>query len=162
MKQSYSQPRIQKLPIEEWRRLGTEGTPLPVTIRLDGDSMRPLIRRGKDRVTILPLARELKIGDIVLFRGGADRYVVHRVHKLRSGCVCTLGDNCWNTDGWMPLENVWGLVIRMERNGKAYSLDCRLSRAFGRIWMALHPLRMFYRRCRRLAGRCYRFIFPRK
>lgn len=161
MKLGYSQPRVQKLPIMEWRRLGMEGTILPVTICLEGDSMRPLIRRGKDRVTILPLTRELKIGDIVLFQGGADRYVVHRVYRLRPGGVCTLGDNCWNTDGWMPLENVWGLVIRMERSGRTYTLDNSLSRAFGRVWMALYPLRMLYRRCRSLAGRCYRKVFPR-
>ncbi|MBQ6805352.1 MAG: hypothetical protein IJP04_11910, partial [Clostridia bacterium] len=54
--------RIHSLGIEQWHALGLEGDMLPVTICLEGDSMRPLIRRGKDPVTILPLSRPLKIG----------------------------------------------------------------------------------------------------
>lgn len=154
---SYQTPetrRVQSLDIEQWHALGLEGNMIPVTICLEGDSMRPLIRRGKDHVTIYPLMRPLRIGDVVLFRGGPKRYVVHRVWKLREGRVCTLGDNCWKPDGWMPLENVWGLVVRAERNGRVIRLDTRLARILGRIWMFLHPVRIFYRRCRSLAVRC--------
>lgn len=134
---------------------------IPVTICLEGDSMRPLIRRGRDHVTIIPLVRPLKVGDVVLFQGGSQRFVVHRVYKLREDAVCTLGDNCWTPDGWMPLSQVWGLVIRMERNGRTWSLDCTASRAFGKIWMFLHPLRLLYKRLRHFAGKCYRKIFPK-
>ena len=42
-----------------------------VMIRLDGDSMRPLIRRNRDAVTILSLPRPLKRRDVVLFRSNA-------------------------------------------------------------------------------------------
>ena len=145
--------RIHSLGIEQWHALGLEGNMLPVTICLEGDSMRPLIRRGKDPVTILPLSRPLKISDVVLFQGGPGRYVVHRVRKIRENRVQTLGDNCWNPDRWMPLENVWGLVIRMERNGHVIRLDSSLARFLGRVWMAFHPIRLLYRRCRSLAAR---------
>lgn len=151
--------RVRSLPIEQWHALGLEGSMLPVTIYLEGDSMRPLIRRGRDRVTILPLSRPLIIGDIVLFKGGPERYVVHRVQKIRGNAVRTLGDNCFGPDPWMPLENVWGLVIKMERGGRTFRLDSPASRLLGRIWMLLHPVRRAYRRLRSLAGRCYRKIF---
>ena len=147
------QKRIQSLGIEQWHALGMEGNMLPVTICLEGDSMRPLIRRGKDPVTIIPLHRPLKIGDVVLFKGGPGRFVVHRVRKIKGDWVQTLGDNCWNPDPWMPLENVWGLVLRAERNGHAIPLDGAFPRFLGRIWMALHPVRLLYRRCRSLAAR---------
>lgn len=124
--------------------------------------MRPLIRRGTDPVTIVPLQRPLRVGDIVLFCGGPSRYVVHRVYRLRGDAVCTLGDNCFNTDGWMPLSQVWGLVVKMKRSGRSVSLDNSVSRAFGRVWMFLHPVRMLYKRCRSFAGKCYRKVFPKK
>lgn len=144
------------LDIRLWHELGLTGNPIPVTIPLEGDSMCPLIRRGRDRVTIVPLNRPLKIGDIVLFHSGGERYVVHRVWKMKDAMVQTLGDNCWNPDAWMPLESVWGLVVRMERDGRKYVLDARWSRVFGRIWMGIYPMRMCYRRLRQLGGRILR------
>ena len=135
---------------------------MPVTIRLQGESMRPLIRKGRDRVTIVPVKRSLKVGDIVLFRSGDGRYVVHRVCALRTDMVCTLGDNCSFNDGWIPREDVWGLVVKMERNGRTCVLDSKWSRAFGRLWMATLPLRRIYRRVRWLAAKVYHLIFGQK
>ena len=146
------------LDIEQWHRLGLEGNVLPVTICLEGDSMRPLIRRGRDRVTIVPLLREMLVGDVVLFKGGEKRFVVHRVCALKENMVCTIGDNCCCSDGWMPKENVWGLVVRFERNGRIYALDSDRARLWGKVWMKIHPLRMLYRRCRSMAARVVRKI----
>ena len=71
--------RTRSLPIETWNALGLEGNMLPVKITLDGDSMRPLIRRGKDPVTIIPVNRPLKKGDIVKWnKDGAERLCVIR------------------------------------------------------------------------------------
>ena len=154
-------PRRRTLPIDQWHQMGQAGEMIPVTITLAGDSMRPLIRRDRDKVTIIPLNRELQIGDIVLFQGGPERYVVHRVYRIRDEFVQTLGDNCYNPDPWMKKAQVWGLVVRMERNGKIYPLDTEASRRWGRFWMAIHPVRMIYRRARSLAARIYRKIFPK-
>ena len=151
--------RTRSLPIGEWHRLGQAGDMIPVTITLAGDSMRPLIRRDRDKVTIVPMNREPMIGDIVLFQGGPERYVVHRVYRLKGEFVQTLGDNCFNPDPWMKKEQVWGLVIRMERDGKVCPLDTEASRRWGRFWMAIHPARVLYKRARSLAGKIYRKIF---
>lgn len=117
--------------------------------------MRPLVRRGRDHVTITPLTRALKKGDVVLFARRDGRYVVHRVRRLRVGAVETLGDACRNPDGWMPADCIWGLVTRVERGGRAINLDTPFSRSLGRVWMALLPLRRLYYSARRFAGRCY-------
>lgn len=152
-KKNYDPPRVQSLSIREWHDMGKSGISLPVTICLEGDSMRPLIRRGKDPVTIIPLNRPLKIGDVVLFQGGPNRFVVHRVLRVRAGMVQTLGDNCYKPDAWMPLENVWGLVIRYSKNGRTYRLDTAFARLKGRVWMLLHPVRIPLRRCLNLSKR---------
>ena len=145
------------IPMETWCNLAREGAAPPVTICLEGDSMRPLIRRGRDPVTIIPVNRPLKRGDVVLFQLGS-RYIVHRVWKLAAGRVRTFGDNCWNPDPWIPEKQVLGLVVKYSRNGKVHRLDTRQSRAWGRCWMALHPLRLMYLRCRSLAARIVKRI----
>lgn len=153
--------KTRSIPMEQWCALAREGAAPPVTICLEGDSMRPLIRRGKDPVTIVPLRRELMKGDVVLFRLG-ERYVVHRVWQLKDGLVRTFGDNCWNPEPWFPEEQVLGQVVRYVRGGRTHRLDTPAARAWGRLWMAIHPIRLCYKRLRSLAGRCYRKVFPKR
>ena len=145
------------IPMETWCELAKEGSAPPVTICLEGDSMRPLIRRGKDPVTIIPLARPLEKGDVVLFRLG-ERYIVHRVWKLEDGRVRTFGDNCWNPDPWIPENQVLGLVVKYARDGRGHRLDTPQARAWGRAWMVLRPAWKLYRRARSLVGRALRYI----
>ena len=149
------------IPLETWWALAAEGSAPPVTICLEGDSMRPLIRRGKDPVTIVPLSRPLEVGDVVLFHLG-ERYIVHRLWRMQNGMVRTFGDNCWNPDPWIPQSQVLGLVVKYSRNGKVHRLDTQRAKAWGRLWMAIHPVRLCWKRLRSLAGRCYRKVFPRR
>lgn len=160
---AYNQPVVRRsLGIEQWHALGQQGDRIPVTITLEGDSMRPLIRRGRDRVTIVPLDREIRKGDVVLFRGGPKRYVVHRIWKIEGGRVQTLGDNCLYPDPWMPREDVWGFVVKVERDGRSFRLDGRWARAFGLFWMGIYPVRRVYRQCRGLAAKVYRKVLPKE
>ena len=153
--------QTRSISMEAWCAMARENAAPPVTIPLEGNSMRPLIRRGKDPVTIVPLQREILVGDVVLFTLGR-RYVVHRVHRIKDGMVQTFGDNCLYPDPWIQENQVLGQVVRYVRNGKAHRLDTPAARAWGKLWMAIHPIRMCYKRLRALAGRCYRKIFPKK
>ena len=145
--------QIRTIPMEQWCALARENVAPPVTICLEGESMRPLIRKGRDPVTIVPVRGELKKGDVVLFTLGDGRYVVHRVWRLREGLVRTLGDNCVNPEPWFPRAQVLGQVVRFSRNGHAFRLDTPAARAFGRVWMAFFPIRRGYKRARTMAGR---------
>nr|MBR4281481.1 S24/S26 family peptidase [Clostridia bacterium] len=149
------------IPMATWCRMAQEGAAPPVTICLEGDSMRPLIRRGRDPVTIIPLTRELQRGDVVLFRLG-ERYIVHRVWKLAEGRVRTFGDNCFAPEPWIPMDQVLGLVVKYSREGRVHRLDTPAARAWGRAWLAVHPIRNVFKRLRAFAGRCYRKVFPRR
>lgn len=144
------------LTIPQWRELAQNGTFLPMRIPLDGDSMRPLIRRGRDRVTFVPLDRPLKRGDVALFEAPPGRYVAHRVYRLEDNRVQTLGDHCRNPDPWMPASAVLGLAVLLERNGRRIRLDHPAARLLGRVWMAGLPIRRGWWQCRALAGRCLR------
>ena len=154
--------QIRTIPMEQWCALARENVAPPVTICLEGESMRPLIRKGRDPVTIVPVRGEMKKGDVVLFTLGDGRYVVHRVWRLREGLARTLGDNCVNPEPWFPRAQVLGQVVRFSRNGHAFRLDTPAARAFGRVWMALFPIRRGYLAAIPMAGRMYRRLFPRK
>lgn len=145
-----------RISIAQWWELAQNGTVFPMRIPLDGDSMRPLIRRGMDMVTFVPLDRQLKRGDVALFEAPPGRYVAHRVYRLGENRVQTLGDHCWNPDPWMPVSAVLGLAIQVERGKRKILLDSPFMRAFGRIWMALLPLRRAYWKARALAGKALR------
>lgn len=147
---------VRSIGMEQWCALSKTGAAPAVTTTLYGDSMRPLIRREKDEVTIQPLCRELKRGDIVLFRSGYGQYVVHRVWKLQEQQVQTLGDNCWKPDLWMPYDQVLGLAVCMKRNGRVIRLDHAAARGAGRAWMALRPLRNRFRSGKSRVGRVLR------
>ena len=144
------------LTVAQWHQLTQEGAWIPVRIQLHGSSMQPLIRRMRDYVTIEPLNRPLKIGDVVLFHDGAGRYVVHRVWKLEPNRVITLGDNCKNADRPLSYGQILGLVTKLERGCIRMNLDSVISRLFGRLWMELFPVRCLYYKMRSYAGGVYR------
>ena len=133
--------RTAAITIEEWCRLAAEGTKVPVEIKLAGASMEPLIRMNRDTVEIIPLCREPKEGDIVLFERQDGAYVVHRVYRVDAERIVTLGDHCENPDPPVPKEKVLGLVSRIRRGKKVIEADSERQRRHGRIGMKLLPLR---------------------
>ena len=154
------QKRKVELSIEQWLELTKEGVILPVHITLSGESMRPLIRKGKERVTILPVNKPLTIGDIVLFHDKiSDRYVVHRVFRIDGDRVQTLGDFCVHPDRWMDRSWVYGIVTEIHYRNRCFSTDSKFSRAFGHVWMAVRPIRPIYigihRVIRLIRRRCF-------
>lgn len=144
---------IRRISVEHWHRLALAGEEIPVKICLDGDSMRPLIRRGADKVTVVPLRRPVRPGDIVLFADPDGRYVVHRVWKCGKNKVVTLGDHCNKPDAPLDADRIWGIVTKLERGNRVLTLDTAPARFLGRIWMTLLPVRMGYYKIRNRRGR---------
>ena len=102
------------------------GAPFRFTAR--GYSMHPFVRDA-DVITVSPLGgRAPRVGDVVAFRSGEDRLVVHRVVAAgdsrpgpASGYLIR-GDNCPEADGCVPPEAVLGVVTRVERAGRPVRL----------------------------------------
>ena len=132
------------LTIEEWHALTAKGVQIPMRIPLTGNSMFPLVRYGRDHVNVAPLNGSPAVGDIVLFTDPPrNRYVMHRVWQIKDGMALTWGDNCVAPDGWMPVENLWGKAVSIERGKRIIQTDP----AKGMKWAA------FWHR----AGKAYRF-----
>lgn len=84
--------------------------------RADGFSMYPSIRNG-DIITLSPLGRILPFrGEVVACRHPRiDRLIVHRVIRISGNVLVTRGDNCLISDGEIKLENLLGVVVKVER-----------------------------------------------
>ena len=115
-----------------------------------GVSMRPLIREGRDVLTLLPPPAALKKNDLALFAYG-DRYLIHRVvGTTAAGTYNFCGDNAHLPERGVAHTDVIAVVSEIKRNGKpvktagaayaAYLAFIRLRRRFSR---AAH--RLFHR-----------------
>lgn len=116
---------------------------MPIRIQLNGKSMEPLIRMNRDYVTIVPLRREPRKSDIVMFLDVKNRYCAHRVKRVEKDRVLTVGDFCYSHDPWTDRNRVYGLIVSLERDGKKYNLDSPAFRFYGKVRMALLPVRRF-------------------
>lgn len=107
-----------------------------------GFSMTPAIRDG-DVITVSPLAGVMPSrGDVVAFRHpDRPQMLVHRVLHSRERKYYIKGDNAPEGDGWVPAENILGLISRVERRGKARFWPNRATPAFGaELYLVFYPL----------------------
>jgi signal peptidase I len=103
---------------------------LPFRFCARGWSMAPFIRDG-DVITVAPLQHAVpKVGEVVAFtRPGEEKMVVHRIVAQRSEVLFIQGDNGQGyPEDAIPLNNLIGRVVRIERNGN-------------NIWIGLGPER---------------------
>jgi len=94
-----------------------------------GFSMFPFIRDG-DIITISPLnGSSPRIGDVVAFvNSNKQRLVVHRIIKRINSSFIITGDNIPQADGLIPLSDIFGRVVRIERNSRRVILGIGLER----------------------------------
>lgn len=118
------------------------GVPLCTPVR--GFSMKPFIRDG-DVLTIAPLAGRLpEVGEVVAFiQPESGRLAIHRVVSRTPEGWMLRGDNCPESDGLVPQENLLGRVTAVERSGREIRIGLGVERGLigalnrGRAWMLL-------------------------
>ena len=115
-----------------------------IRFRARGFSMRPFIHDG-DLLEVQTLEhRPVERGDILLFECN-QRMVVHRVVESPSqdgeGRLLTQGDARLVPDGAVPLGDVFGRVVWVEKFGRRAFTDALWWRAASRVWLGLAPLR---------------------
>ncbi len=112
-----------------------------VRLTVTGGSMRPFLQGG-GAVELEPLKSLPTRGDIVLVRCGAgsDRYVLHRVVRVRDDKFFIRGDAQPHCEGPFTREDILGVATTYEFNGRVRRLDSKLWRLIGLAWHRCHPL----------------------
>ena len=123
-----------------------------------GRSMWPLIRHGHDSVRLGSLHRLPCRGDLLLLKSTEphNRYILHRVYRVSANAVITLGDSRVQPDPPVPLNCVIGRVEAVIRNGREYSCDGPLLRAYAWFWALALPARRPLLRLLLAAGKALR------
>jgi len=104
--------------------------------------MTPAIRDG-DIITVSPLKDFLpRRGDVLAFRHPEQpRMLVHRVLHVEARKFFFKGDNCPEADGWIPAENILGLITKVERQGKVRFWPNRLRPSYwSNSYLVFYPL----------------------
>ena len=88
-----------------------------------GTSMMPMLRQGKDKVVISPLDRPLKLHDVPLYKSGDNKYVLHRIIKVKPDGYVIRGDNLYNNECNVTDSDIIGVLKAFYRGDKL--VDCR-------------------------------------
>ena len=112
-----------------------------------GISMLPMLRQGKDTVELAPLPEKLKKYDLPVYQYPSGKYVMHRVVEVKEDHYICLGDNL--TD----LERVYhdqmiGVVSAFKRGNRRIRVDAPGYWIYCRVWVAIFPIRKFYKRAK--------------
>lgn len=109
-----------------------------VRFRMKGNSMRPLLRGGRDEVVLCPCrAEELKEGDVVLFRYRG-RHILHRIIGRSRGRFILQGDGVCAFHEECGAEDMVGIVKRVHyASGRSVPVSSVRWRLESRLWRAL-------------------------
>ena len=134
---------LDELSLDLWEQMSAEGIDVPIEMPSHGISMYPLLHAKGDSIRILPVRRDLVLGDIVVFHRDDGKQVAHRVCKVLGNQIQTLGDNCKGCDKPVDQAVIFGLVTHVRRKGKIICVDTPGWRRYGRFMTITNPFRMF-------------------
>lgn len=105
-----------------------------------GDSMKPLIRQGRDvlEITKRPAGR-LKKYDVPLYKAG-NRYILHRILKVRAHDYIIAGDHNYRKE-IVTDEQIIGILTGLTRDGNRRRLSGWKYRLYLFFWCDLFPVR---------------------
>lgn len=135
--------------IREWLAAGKKVK----NLSFRGISMLPLLRQGKDTVEISPLSNEIKKYDLPMYLRENGKMVLHRVVKLEEDHYLCIGDNteCFEK---VYQDQIIGIVTAINRGKRRIECNSFSYRLYCRLWRPTRPLRILYKRVKRLLRRC--------
>ncbi|MBQ0021786.1 MAG: S24/S26 family peptidase [Prevotellaceae bacterium] len=123
-----------------------------VTIIARGNSMRPFIEDGRDKL-VFGKADAIKVGDVILAEVTQGHFVCHRIERIDGEQITMRGDgNVFGTESFTVAE-VRAKLIAIKRLGKVYYTDkSKTWKVYSFIWPKL-----FW--CRRVLLALYRLLW---
>ena len=113
-----------------------------VTLRAKGNSMLPFIVGERDTV-VLQKAEAFAVGSIVLACLPDNRYVLHRVYKMKGNCIVLMGDGNLYATECCRREDVAGVMVKRVRDGRVIDITSSSERFKAALWRRLLPVRRY-------------------
>ena len=106
-----------------------------------GTSMMPLLRQGKDIMEIRKKGAErCRKYDAVLYKKG-EKYILHRILKVRDQDYIIVGDNCFRKEYGITDDQILGVLIGVDRNGRHISVTDKKYLLYVHLWCDFYPVR---------------------
>lgn len=117
-----------------------------VSLLISGSSMSPFLIHHRDTIYFKKPDRELKVGDMVFYRRGNGKYIMHRICRIRPEGFYMIGDAQWEIEGPLQREQIFGLITAVERKGKLIQPGDFWWEFFAKVWLRIIPLRRLIQR----------------
>lgn len=112
-----------------------------VPLVISGGSMAPFLVHGRDTVYLEKPGTPLKRGDMVLYRRGGGRYILHRICKAEGETFTMVGDAQTRREPGIRREQILARVTAVRRKGKLLQKGSFLWNFFEKHWIRMIPLR---------------------
>ena len=114
-----------------------------VTLLARGNSMRPFIEDGRDKLVFAKVDR-LSVGDVILAELTEGVFVCHRIEKIDNGIITMRGDGNVTGTEVFPRDRVCAKLVEINRLGKIYNLSAsRAWKIYSALWPRLLPARRY-------------------
>lgn len=117
-----------------------------VSLLISGSSMSPFLIHHRDTIYFKKPDRELRVGDMVFYRRGNGKYIMHRIRRIRPEGFYMIGDAQWEIEGPLQREQIFGLITAVERKGKLIQPGDFWWEFFAKVWLRIIPLRRLIQR----------------
>ena len=115
-----------------------------VTFFPRGVSMLPMLREGRDSVTLSPAPDRLKKYDIPLYQRANGQYVLHRVVKAGKTYTC-IGDNQFVYENGILHGQIIAVCTAFTRDGRKISVKSPVWRFYAVFWHYTRFIRRVWR-----------------
>ena len=99
-----------------------------------GISMLPLLRQGRDSVSLRRVDSPIRKGDILFYQRPDGSFVLHRVRAVKPDGLTMMGDNQTLPERGVSPDWVIGRVTRIFRDDKEVICDGQRYRWYLRLW----------------------------
>lgn len=124
------------------------------TIFPHGTSMLPLIKEGRDSVTLVKSGK-YRVGDIAFYRRAGGEFILHRIiaeGKEENGTFTMCGDNQLLPETGIKPEQIIAKAGYLTRKGRKITPDNPLYRLYTLLWRSFFIRRVFFKLRRIIHG----------
>ena len=117
-----------------------------VSLLISGSSMTPFLVHHRDTILFGLPNRELRKGDMVFYQRVDERFVMHRIWKVKPEGYYIVGDAQTEIEGPIKREQIFALVKKVQRKGKWIGPENFWWKFFEKVWINMVPIRPFIRK----------------